>query len=151
MTPNLEGMSAKRSEVHAYNYILGELVSKKGWLKQQVYTQQESQNIPTVAKYLKNQRPENVVEVNKGILYVIEAKNSRSKLEQALKEAEKDYADLLNKDKHVKAFFITGIAGNDQEGFVAKSKYLENNKWKVITENEFDVTGLLSKNQIDKI
>ncbi len=144
-------MPAKRSEVHAYTYILNELVSKKGWLKQQVFTQQESQNIPTVAKYLKNQRPENVVEINKGVLYIIEAKNSRSKLEQALKEAEKDYANILNKDKHVKAIFITGIAGNDLEGFVAKSKYLEAGKWKVITENEFEVTGLLSKNQVDKI
>jgi len=144
-------MSSKRSEVHAYNYILSELVSKKGWVKQQVHTQQEAQSIPTVAKYLKNQRPENVVEVNKGVLYVIEAKNSRSKLEQSLKEAEKDYADLLNKDKHVKTLFITGIAGNDQEGFVAKSKFLEKGKWKVITENEFEVTGLLSKTQIDKI
>lgn len=148
---NLEAMPTRRSEVHAYTYISTELISKKGWSKQQVYTQQEAQEIPTVAKYLKNQRPENVVEINKGILYVIEAKNSRSKLEQALKEAEKDYADLLNKDKSVKTLFITGIAGNDIEGFVAKSKYLENGKWKVITENEFEVTGLLSKNQVDKI
>ncbi len=144
-------MPTRRSEVHAYTHILNEFVSKKGWSKQQVFTQQESQNIPTVAKYLKNQRPENVIEINKGVLYVIEAKNVRSKLEQALKEAEKDYADLLNKDKHVKALFITGLAGNDFEGFVAKSKYLENGKWKVITENEFEVTGLLSKTQIDKI
>jgi len=147
----LETMPARRSEVHAYTYILNEFVSKKGWSKQQVFTQQESQNIPTVANYLKNQRPENIIEVNKGVLYVIEAKNSRSKLEQALNEAEKDYADLLNKDKHVKALFITGLAGNDFEGFVAKSKYLESGEWKVITENEFEVTGLLSKSQVDKI
>ncbi|MGN7819283.1 N-6 DNA methylase [Chitinophaga sp. 22536] len=144
-------MAQKRSEVHAYNYILSELVNKKGWVKQQVYTQQECQNIPTVAKFLKNQRPENIVEINKGVLYVIEAKNSRSKLDLALKEAEKDYADILNEDKHVKALFITGIAGNDEEGFIAKSKYCENGKWKVITENDYEVTGLLSKNQIEKI
>src|SRR5213083_287725 len=100
---NLETMPARRSEVHAYNYISTELITKKGWSKQQVYTQQECQEIPSVAKYIKNQRPENVVEINKGILYIIEAKNSRSKLEQALKEAEKDYANLLNKDKYVKA------------------------------------------------
>lgn len=142
---------AKRSEVHAYSFILNELVSRKGWSKQQVYTQQESQNIQAVSKYLKNQRPENVIEVNSATLYIIEAKNTRSKLEQSLKEAEKDYADLINKDKTVKALFITGIAGNDEEGFVAKSKYFENGKWKVITENEFDVTGLLSKSQIERI
>jgi type I restriction enzyme M protein len=140
-----------RSEVHAYNYILKELISKKGWDKMQIYTQQESQNIPVVAKYLKNQRPENVVEINPAILYVIEAKNKRNKLDLALKEAQEDYADLINKGKVVKALFITGIAGNDEEGFIAKSKYLEDNNWKIITENEVEVTGLLSKNQIDRI
>ena len=56
-------MATKRSEVHAYSFILNELVSRKGWTKQQVYTQQECQNIPAVAKHLKNQRPENIVEV----------------------------------------------------------------------------------------
>jgi type I restriction enzyme M protein len=140
-----------RSEVHAYNYILKELVSKKGWNKLHVYTQQESQSISAIAKYLKNKRPENVVEINPAILYIIEAKNSRNKLDQALKEAEKDYADLVNKGKSAKALFVTGIAGNDDEGFIAKSKFLENNKWITITENEIEVTGLLSKNQIDKI
>lgn len=144
-------MATKRSEVHAYSFILNELVSKKGWSKQQVYTQQECQNIPVIAKYLKNKRPENVVEINKGVLYIIEAKNFRSKLDLSLKEAEKDYADLINKDKNVKALFITGIAGNDQEGFIAKSKYFAKGKWSVITENEIEVTGLLSKGQIEKI
>lgn len=144
-------MATKRSEVHAYKFILDELVLRKGWSKQQVFTQQECQNIPVVAKFLKNQRPENVIEVNKGILYVIEAKNTRSKLEKALKEAESDYADLLNKDSNTKTLFISGVAGNDEEGFIAKSKYFEGGEWKIITENEFDVTGLLSRNQIERI
>lgn len=141
----------KRSEVHAYSFILNELVSRKGWNKQQVYTQQECQNIPAVAKHLKNQRPENVVEINKGMLYIIEAKNTRSKIDQALKEAQDDYAEFVNKDKHTKAVFITGVAGNDEEGFIAKSKYLQNGTWEVITENEYEVTGLLSKSQVDRI
>lgn len=141
----------KRSEVHAYHYILNELISKKGWSKTEVYTQQECQNIPAVSKYLKNQRPENVVEVNTAVLYVIEAKSARNKIDLALKEAEKDYADLINKGKSVKALFITGVAGNDQEGFIAKSKFLEKGEWRIIKENEVEVTGLLSKSQIDRI
>lgn len=151
-TNSCENMAAKkRSEVHAYSFILNELVSRKGWNKQQVYTQQECQNIPSVAKHLKNQRPENVVEINKGMLYIIEAKNTRSKIDQALKEAQDDYAELVNKDKHTKAVFITGVAGNDEEGFIAKSKYLQNGSWEIITENEYEVTGLLSKSQVDRI
>ncbi|MDQ5920405.1 MAG: hypothetical protein QG673_461 [Pseudomonadota bacterium] len=141
----------KRSEVHAYKYILNELISKKGWDKTQIHTQQECQSISVISKHLKNKRPENVVEINSAILYVIEAKNARIKIEQALFEAEEYYANIINKSKSTKVLFITGIAGNDDEGFIAKSKFLENGNWKVITENEIEVTGLLSKIQVDKI
>lgn len=144
-------MKSKRSEVHAYSFILNELVSKKGWSKSQVFTQQEAQNIPVVNKRLKNKRPENVIEVSPTILYVIEAKNARNKINQAVNEAENDYANEINKDANVKALFITGIAGNDDEGFISISKFYIDGKWQTITENEFDVTGLLSKSQIDRI
>lgn len=144
-------MKSKRSEVHAYSFILNELVSKKGWSKSQVFTQQEAQNIPVVGKRLKNKRPENVIEVSPTVLYVIEAKNARNKISQAVNEAENDYANEINKDANVKALFITGIAGNDDEGFISISKFYIDGKWQTITENEFDVTGLLSKSQIDRI
>lgn len=140
-----------RSEVHAYNYILNELTTKKGWHRTAVYTQQESQNISAITKYINNKRPENVVEINTATLYIIEAKNTRNKLELAVKEAEEYYANPINKGRTVKTLFITGVAGNDQEGFISKSKYFENGVWKTITENGIEVTGLLSKNQIDQI
>ncbi|MEI6408985.1 MAG: N-6 DNA methylase [Bacteroidota bacterium] len=144
-------MRSKRSEVHAYSFILNELVHKKGWGKSHVFTQQEAQNIPVIGKRLKNKRPENVVEISPTVLYIIEAKNTRSKINQAVFEAENDYANEINKDTNVKALFITGIAGNDDEGFISISKYYIDGKWHTITENEFEVTGLLSKNQIDRI
>ena len=51
----------------------------------------------------------------------------------------------------MKAIFVTGIAGNNEEGFIASSEYLENGKWKTITENEISITGLLSKKEILQI
>lgn len=142
---------AKRSEVHAYNFIQAELVSKKGWKAYQVYTQQECQKINAVKKHILNKRPENVVEINKTNLYVIEAKNDRNKLVYAVKEAQEDYADKINNDKRVKANFCSGVAGNDKEGFIVQSKFFNGEEWEIITENDYEVTGLLSKSQVERI
>jgi len=86
--------------------------------------------------------------VNETIYYVIEAKNQRIKIDIALKESKEAYADLINQSNVIKAPFITGIAGNNEEGFVATSQYYKDSKWETITENEVEVTGLLSKSQV---
>ena len=113
------------SEVHAYLYVLNELVGKKGWIKKQIYTQQECLTIKPIAEFLGQTHPENVVKVNETTYYVIEAKNERAKIDIALKEAREDYADLINQSDQVKALFITGIAGNHEEGFIAASQFLK--------------------------
>ncbi|HEX9916180.1 MAG TPA: N-6 DNA methylase [candidate division Zixibacteria bacterium] len=143
--------SSSQSEVHAYFYILDELVNKKGWEKNQIYTQQECLQVKSIAECLGKSKPENMVKINETTCYVIEAKNERAKINIALKEAKDDYANLINKSKLIKAPFVTGIAGNGDEGFVAKSQFLKNGKWETITENDVEVTGLLSKNQIEKV
>lgn len=139
------------SEVHAYAYIIKELTDRKDWPKDQIYTQQECLKIPEIKKYLGQAHPENIVDIDGKQFYVIEAKNERNKLEQALKEAREAYADNINKSKKIKVTFITGIAGNNQEGYIAKSQYFQNGKWEYITENDVEITALLSKKQIESI
>ena len=137
------------SEVHAYVFIQKELIEKKGWEKSQIFTQQECLKHSEIKKYLGQTKPENVVEFNEKTFYVIEAKNERKKLEQALKEAREDYADKINQSNTIKALFITGIAGNHEEGYIAKSQFYRNGKWENVKENSIEITGLLSKNQVD--
>lgn len=139
------------SEVHAYSHILIELVGKKNWNKNQIYTQQECLTIKPIAEFLGQTHPENIVKVNETVYYVIEAKNERIKIDIALKESKEAYADLINQSNLVKALFATGIAGNNEEGFVATSQFFKDGKWETITENEVEVTGLLSKSQVLRI
>lgn len=47
--------------------------------------------------------------------------------------------------------FITGIAGNDKEGYISKSQFYNNGKWEDITENNIEITGLISKKQVEDI
>ena len=142
---------AKQSEVHAYVHIIDELTNKKGWGRKDILTQQECLSIKEIARMLGRTRPENVVRINQKTFYVIEAKNELKKLDTALKEAKEDYANLINKSKTITVPFITGIAGNSEEGFDAKSEFLKNGKWITITENDIEVTGLLSRSEVESI
>ena len=149
MTKKIKKRStASRSEVHAYRFIYDELI-KKGWNKEQIFTQQECQKIDDIKVALGLKTPENVVIVKNGIYYIIESKNERKKLNLAITEA-REYADLVN-DKKAKGLFITGVAGSDEEGFIAKSQFLVDGKWETITENEVEVTSLLSVLQVEDI
>lgn len=143
--------NTKPSEVQAYIYISRELTDKKGWLKSQIYTQGECLKHPEIKKYLGQTKPENVVEINDNLFYVIESKNERKKIDVAISEATIDYSDKINQSNKIKALFATGIAGNDEEGYIAKSQFFVNGKWEDITENDIPITGLLSKNQIEDI
>lgn len=143
----------KASEVHAYIHINDELVSKKEWNKQQIYTQQECLEIKPIKEALGTKKPENVVKISEEMFYVIESKNERNKVEIALNEARDYYANKINEARKVKVLFVTGIAGNPQEGFVAKSQFFNDitGKWETIKENDIEVTGLLSKKQVKYI
>ncbi len=134
----------KSSEVHAYRFIYTELTQKKDWSKEQVYSQQEALKIKPIKEALGLLTPENVVKIGQSDFYIIEAKNERKKINKALKEA-REYADLVNKKGDVRALLISGIAGNESEGFVGKSEYFVDGRWQPITENEVEITGLLSK------
>jgi len=141
----------KVSEVHAYVHIATELEDKKGWKKGRIFTQQECLNIPQIAEALGATKPENIVKVDEETYYIIEAKNQREKLDIAVKEAREYYATPINNIGKVKVLFISGIAGNSEDGFVAQSQYYNGKSWEIISENEAEVTGLLSNAQVERI
>jgi type I restriction-modification system DNA methylase subunit len=146
-----ERIMAHVTEVHAYVHILKELTEKKGWKKEQIYTQNEYQNNKLLKELLGKGTPENIVEISPTQFYVIESKSTRLMVNQALREAKEDYAEKINTSPQIKAVFVTGIAGNEEEGYIASSQFLHNGSWKTITENESDVTSLLSVSEINDI
>lgn len=140
----------RTSEVHAYAFIKEDL-KVLGWVVKnpmrfqggQVYTQNECLEDTELKKYLGQDRPENIVKVSESNYYVIEAKSTTDKINQAIKEAE-DYAEKINKGKSIKISFISGIAGNDSDGYIVKSKFFIDGKWQLIKINEKETSSLLS-------
>lgn len=114
----------------------------------QVYTQNECLSNLEIQRQLGLQKPENVVKVTDSILWVIEAKRSHGQLDQALSEAE-DYARELNKSDKLQAKFVTGVAGNELDTFLMRSRLLVGDTFVPIKMNGVEVSGLLSQEQCD--
>ena len=147
----------RTSEVHAYGFIKDNL-KILGWIVKnparhpdgQVYTQQECLADSRIAEKLGTKHPENIVKLGENEFYVIEAKSERREIEVALNQAYKRYASKINESKQVKVKIISGVAGNPTDGYLIRSKFLQNDVFKPIIVNEKELTSLVSP-QITRI
>jgi len=143
----------KDSEVNAYVYIKEEL-DNLGWIVKnpartdygEVYQQNECLNNKYLKKYLKRLMPEAVIKLDEDNFWIIESKRDKKEIDKALKEA-RIYADKINKGDDIKSLIISGIAGNDTDGFIVINQYLNKNKWETILFNNKTKNILLSKEQ----
>ena len=141
----------RNSEFNSYIFIKNDL-KNLGWNIRnpnrdpngQVYTQQECLDFPEIGRFLGCQKPEYVVKIREEGFWVIEAKGSIGDIEQAYEEA-KNYALLINKSEHIYVCIISGVAGNDIDGYLIKTGYLDKRgAASFITYNDNPITGLLS-------
>ena len=138
------------TEKNAYSYIKSAL-RELGWdvrnpdrdPRGQVYTDNQALGHAELRKGLGSQRPENIVKLSETRFWVIEAKSTRQQISQAVKEAE-DYANDINALSAARAVIISGVAGNDDDGYVVRSKLLHEGAFASIVLNGEEVTGLLS-------
>jgi type I restriction enzyme M protein len=145
----------KNSEVDAYSYIKDEL-GKLGWIVKnparvqngEVYKQNEGLYNNDIKEMLDRDMPEAIVKLNEIDLWVIESKRDKKDIETALDEAKNQYAKKINESKKIKCVIITGIAGNDTDGYTIINQYLHNGKWETILFNGKTKDTLLSKEQI---
>jgi type I restriction-modification system DNA methylase subunit len=141
----------RTSEVDAYLFIKEDL-KNLGWdvknplrsKRGQVFTQGECLDEPRIQEQLGQLKPENTVKVTDTEYYVIEAKADKKKIEKAVKGAENKYAEKINRSEHIQARIISGVAGNDIENYVVKSKFLVDKQFKTIILNGKELTSLVS-------
>lgn len=137
------------SEVDAYAFIRDQL-REIGWSVKnpsrspegRVWTQNQCLAEPGLRQALGLARPENVVKLSEDEVWVIEAKRERAQLDQALKEAENDYARLINAGEAFTATLISGVAGNDSTGYEVRTRMLDNGSYHEVTINGRAATGL---------
>lgn len=145
---------SRKSEYSSYVFIKNDL-QRMGWNTKnpirvasgQLYTQQECWDHPGVKLCLGLQRPEYVVKVYEEAVWVVEAKATHAQIDVAYDEAI-DYARQINKSTLVKAQIVTGVAGNDEDGYLVKTGFINaSGKVSRVNYNGKHITGLLSPSQ----
>ena len=100
-----------------------------------------------MAAGLGKQRPEYVVKVREDAYWVIEAKASHEQIDDAFQEAV-NYAKDINKSTLLQARIVTGVAGNDDDGYLVQTAYLgPDGKSSFVKYNGRRITGFLSPQQ----
>jgi len=144
----------KNSEVDAYTYIKEELEQLEWNIRNparspegEVYKQNEVLANIELKKYLKRDMPEAVVVLSPIEYWVIEAKRDKKDINKALDEAKNQYAEKINKSKKIKCVLISGVAGNNIDGYIVRNQYLKDGIWTDILFNGEHKNILLSKTQ----
>ena len=138
------------TEVDAYIFIKRKL-KELGWNTKnpernpdgQVYTQNECLSNEHIKRALVLDHPENIVKLTDASLWVIEAKRYQAQLDQAVREA-RAYAEPLMSDGFFDVPIISGVAGNDDDGFIVRTEVFLDGAWKTVQINSIETTGLLS-------
>ena len=148
---------AQDSEVHAYQFIKEQL-KLLGWDVRnperidsgQVWTQNECLSNAAIKECLGLDRPENIVKVTERILWIIEAKRSHGQLADALREAE-EYAKKFSGSQQFNATFISGVAGNEIDSFLVRTRFFDGNQFVPVTLNGVDATGILRQSDLQSV
>ena len=145
-------VTVRDSEVRLYKSILDRL-AERGWNTKpprksgQVFTQNEINHDARLKEALGGKLPENVVIINRGEYWVIEAKSSENRINQALIEA-KEYAELINTHNDLSCRVVTGIAGEEDGYHHVATHCLGPSGWQPLEINGRETTGFVSRCQI---
>jgi type I restriction enzyme M protein len=146
--------NSTNSEVDAYSYIKEQL-ELLGWVVKnparneegEVYKQNEVLSNIYLKKALVRDMPEAVIKLTDFEYWVIESKRDLRDIDKALDEAKNQYAKKINSSKDIRCILISGVAGNDTDGYIVKNQYLQNGQWVDILFNGNTKNILLSKEQ----
>ena len=151
-----KGNTTKYSEQRSRRYTLDEL-SNLGWdIKHpskggNVLEEQEAKHFdPRFDELLGRDRPDFLLFHKNNPVMIIENKDDRNKITEAINDA-KDYADKLS-NKYFDVKIITGIAGNSESGVVVRNYYRAGKEeWQEIKGNGYQLTQLLNVKQLEQV
>ena len=79
---------------------------------------------------------------------VIEAKNEAEKIDEAIEQAIA-YCEKINDTKKYSVKIAVGVAGEEDNGFFVKVKYLQGKVWKELRANGYGISTIPSKREVE--
>lgn len=145
-------MSKKRAESRSRYYIRDQ-AAKRGWNLQHPARGGDCLEEQEILNHISDiglglDRPDFLFCLNGLPAVVIEAKNTASKIEEAINEAIQ-YADIINSNSNYRVKIAVGAAGEENHGFVVEVRYLKGKKWQPLCSSGYDITTIPSKREVD--
>lgn len=81
-------------------------------------------------------------------IMVIEAKNDVKKIDAAVTQAIR-YCELINNTRNYKIKIAVGVAGEEDNGFFVKVRYLQGSTWKELKSNGYEISTIPSKKEVE--
>lgn len=142
----------KRAESRC-RYLVREIAVQKGWDIRHPQKGGQFLEEQEIADYFKDTglgktKPDFLVCKNGLPIIVIEAKNEVRKIDTAVKEA-LEYADAINSHGKYHVSIAVGVAGEEDNGYLFRTKYYNGNDWVDLSSRGFVLTSFPSVSEID--
>ncbi len=137
----------KRSETRC-RYLIREIASQKGWNVRHpqkgghFLEEQEIDDFFTDTG-LKKTKPDFLICSNYAPVMVVEAKNDIKKIDIAVSEAIQ-YANAINQYGHYSVSIAIGVAGEEDNGYLFRTFFLNDDQWVPLTSHGFALTSFPS-------
>jgi len=145
-------MAKKRAESRSRYFIRTQSI-KRGWDVSHiskggdfVEEQEVINSFPDIGLGL--EKPDFLVCFKGEPVMVIEAKNEAKKIDESIKQAI-GYCETINATKKYKIKIAVGVAGEEDNGFFVKVKYLQGKVWKELKSNGYEISTIPSKKEIE--
>jgi hypothetical protein len=145
-------MAKKRAESRT-RYFIRTQSEKRGWNVSHtskggdfVEEQEIVNTFPDIGLGL--QKPDFLVCFKGEPVVVIEAKNEAKKIDEAIKQAI-GYCETINATKKYNIKIAVGVAGEEDNGFFVKVKFLQGKTWKELKSNGYEISNIPSKREVE--
>lgn len=143
---------SKRAESRC-RYLVRKVATQKGWDVRHPQKGGQFLEEQEIEDYFKDSglgktKPDFLVCKNYQPIVVVEAKNEKNKIDNAINEAI-EYADAINEHGKYKVNIAVGVAGEEDNGYLFVTKYFNDNDWIDLSARGFVLTSFPSVAEVD--
>ena len=133
-------------------YLIREIAQQKGWNTKHPQRGGHFLEEQEIAAYFQNSglgltKPDFIVCRNYSPLIVVEAKNDIGKIDDAVSEAI-EYADMINRHGTYSVSIVTGVAGEEDNGYLFRTMFFDGNTWVPLKAYGFELTSFPSVGEV---
>ncbi len=134
-------------------YLVREIAQQKGWNTKHPQRGGNFLEEQEIASYFPDSglgltKPDFLVCKNYAPIIVVEAKNELNKIDDALSEAI-EYAEAINNHGTYNVVIATGVAGEEDNGYIFKTVFFDGATWVPLQSYGFELTSFPSVGEID--